>query len=163
MRLFLLLGGNLGDRQATLKQAQTRLEEQVGELISASGLYETAAWGVTDQPPYLNQVLAFETELAPLAVLDRTQAIEQALGRVRREHWGARTLDIDLLYYDDLILQTDQLTLPHPLLPDRRFALVPLCEIAPDFLHPILQKRNWEILRDCRDVGTVSTLHTHDP
>jgi 2-amino-4-hydroxy-6-hydroxymethyldihydropteridine diphosphokinase len=160
MRLFLLLGGNLGDRQATLKQAQMRLEEQVGELIAASSLYETAAWGVTDQPPYLNQVLEFKTELAPLAVLDQTQAIEQELGRVRRERWGARTLDIDLLYYDNLILQSDRLTLPHPLLPDRRFVLVPLCEVAPDFLHPILQKRNWEILHDCQDTGTVSAFHT---
>ncbi len=158
MRLFLLLGGNLGNRVALLQQAQAQLAQAVGPVVQASGLYETAAWGVTEQPPYLNQVLEMHTTLPPLDVLDRTQTIEHALGRVRLERWGARPIDIDLLYYGDLVCQTDRLTLPHPLLHHRRFALVPLGQIAPDFVHPVLNKTNTQLLAECADEGAVNTF-----
>jgi len=161
MRLFLLLGANLGNRFLTLEQARIQLMESVGTLVSESKLYETAPWGVTDQPPYLNQVLELETTFAPDNVLTQTQSIEQILGRVRLDRWGARLIDIDLLYYNGLICQTEQLTLPHPLLHERRFVLVPLCEIAPDFVHPVFGKTNTEMLRDCRDLGLVKPLNTH--
>ena len=160
MRLFLLLGGNLGNRFQLLKLAKTRLIELVGSLVNESGLYETAPWGVTDQPSYLNQVLELQTDLAPIDVLNQTQAIENALGRVRHERWDSRLIDIDLLYYDDLILQTDRLTLPHPLLHQRRFVLMPLCEIAPDFVHPILEKSNADLLAECPDFGYVFLTNT---
>ncbi|KAB7729019.1 2-amino-4-hydroxy-6-hydroxymethyldihydropteridine diphosphokinase [Rudanella paleaurantiibacter] len=156
MRLFLLLGANLGDRVQMLTQAQTRLVQSVGPLLGASGLYETAPWGVTDQPAYLNQVLELDTQLAPADVLTQTQAIEQALGRVRLQRWGARIIDIDLLYYADTVLQTDRLTLPHPLLHERRFTLVPLCELAPDFVHPVLGQTNAHLLQQCPDTGEVN-------
>jgi 2-amino-4-hydroxy-6-hydroxymethyldihydropteridine diphosphokinase len=161
MRLFLLLGGNLGNRFEMLDRAKTLLTESVGRLMGESKLYETAPWGVTDQPPYLNQVLEFETTLPPETVLNQTQAIELALGRVRLERWGARLIDIDLLYYDDLILQTERLTLPHPLLAERRFALMPLCAIAPGFGHPVLGKTNAELLQVCPDSGEVLPINTH--
>jgi 2-amino-4-hydroxy-6-hydroxymethyldihydropteridine diphosphokinase len=161
MRLFLLLGANLGNRFLTLEQARIQLMESVGTLVSESKLYETAPWGVTDQPPYLNQVLELETTFAPDNVLTQTQSIEQILGRVRLDRWGARLIDIDLLYYNGLICQTERLTLPHPLLHERRFVLVPLCEIAPDFVHPVFGKTNTEMLRDCRDLGLVKPLNTH--
>ncbi len=161
MRLFLLLGGNLGNRRETLDRAKTLLASSVGRLVGESKLYETAPWGVTDQPPYLNQVLEFQTPLPPDEVLNHTQRIELALGRARLERWGARLIDIDLLYYDDLILQTNRLTLPHPRLHERRFALVPLCDVAPDFVHPILQKTNAQLLAECGDMGHVGKPDTH--
>jgi 2-amino-4-hydroxy-6-hydroxymethyldihydropteridine diphosphokinase len=157
---FLLLGANLGDRVVTLAQAVVRIEQRVGRVVSQSNLYETAPWGVTEQPAFLNQVLSVETTLEPEAVLAQTQAIESELGRVRHEHWGARTIDIDLLYYDQLVWQTPTLTLPHPFLHQRRFTLVPLADIAPDFIHPVLRKTTLGLLADCDDTGTVTIFNS---
>jgi 2-amino-4-hydroxy-6-hydroxymethyldihydropteridine diphosphokinase len=154
--IFLLLGANLADRVATLSRAAQLINDRVGSVVQASGLYETAPWGVTDQPAYLNQVLAVTTKLEPEELLRQTQAIEQELGRVRLEKWGARVIDIDVLYYDQLIWQTATLTVPHPYLHQRRFTLVPLAEIAPDFVHPILQKTNLDLLAVVDDAGEVT-------
>ena len=159
-QLLLLLGANLGNRTQTLSQAADLITTRVGPVIRQSGLYETAPWGVADQPAFLNQVLAVETTLEPEAVLTQTQTIEEGLGRVQHEKWGARTIDIDLLYYDSLILQTNRLTLPHPFLHQRRFTLVPLAEIAPAFLHPVLQKTTVELLADSEDSGEVSIFNS---
>lgn len=145
---------------ATLAQAVVLIGQQVGRVVSQSTLYETAPWGVTDQPAFLNQVLVVETTLGPEEVLVQTQAIEYELGRVRHEHWGARTIDIDLLYYDQLIWQTPTLTLPHPLLHQRRFTLVPLAEIAPDFIHPVLHKTTLDLLTDCDDTSAVTIFNS---
>ncbi|MFD2571597.1 2-amino-4-hydroxy-6-hydroxymethyldihydropteridine diphosphokinase [Spirosoma soli] len=153
--LYLLLGANLGNRALTLRKTVSLINERIGVVTQQSELYETAPWGVTDQPAFLNQVLVVETTLGPEAVLEQTKAIEQELGRVRLERWGARKIDIDLLYYDQLILQTDTLTIPHPYLHQRRFTLVPLAEVAPNFVHPILQKTNAELLAECDDLNEV--------
>ncbi|MBC8155601.1 MAG: 2-amino-4-hydroxy-6-hydroxymethyldihydropteridine diphosphokinase [Bacteroidetes bacterium] len=153
--LFLLLGANLGDRLAMLSRAQTLISERVGPISRQSAVYETAPWGVTDQPTYLNQVLNVETALTPEAVLTQTQAIEAQLGRIRLEKWGSRIIDIDVLYYDQLIWQTESLTLPHPLLHERRFTLVPLAEIAPDFVHPVFRKTTQQLLAQLADVNDV--------
>ena len=156
--LYLLLGANLGDRVATLRRAVDLIGARVGAVVQASGLYETAPWGVTDQPAFLNQVLGVETGLTPEAVLTQTQAIEEELGRVRHEKWGARVIDLDILYYGDLIIQSETLAVPHPFLHERRFTLVPLAEIAPDFVHPVLQKATSELLATCTDTGDVIAL-----
>lgn len=158
MITVLLLGANLGNREQTLRQAIGLLAEQVGDVVRQSGLYETAPWGVTDQPAFLNQVLTIQTQLEPEAVLDRTQAIEQALGRVRLEKWGARLIDIDMLYYEQRVLQTERLTLPHPYLHQRRFTLAPLAEVAPDFVHPVLHKTTLALLAECADTSEVVRL-----
>ncbi|QMW03365.1 2-amino-4-hydroxy-6-hydroxymethyldihydropteridine diphosphokinase [Spirosoma foliorum] len=153
--IILLLGANLGDRTTILQRAVDLIVERVGSIVKQSGLYETAPWGVADQPAYLNQVLVVETVLTPEAVLNQTQVIEQELGRVRLEKWGARVIDIDILYYNQLILQTPRLIIPHPYLHQRRFTLVPLAEIAPTFVHPVLKKTTLELLEECEDKGEV--------
>ncbi|ARK13558.1 2-amino-4-hydroxy-6-hydroxymethyldihydropteridine diphosphokinase [Fibrivirga algicola] len=153
--VYLLLGANLGDKQQTFAQARQYIGEQVGTIVSASSLYETEAWGVTNQPTYLNQVLLVETYLTPADVLTRTQAIEQRLGRIRAEKWGVRLIDIDLLFYDSLILNSPTLTLPHPLLHERRFTLMPLAELAPNFVHPVLGLPVHMLLANCTDENEV--------
>ncbi|WP_460937348.1 2-amino-4-hydroxy-6-hydroxymethyldihydropteridine diphosphokinase [Spirosoma humi] len=153
--IYLLLGANLGNRTKTLQRAVDLIAEYVGPVTQQSVLYETAPWGVTDQPTYLNQVLAVDTTLLPEDILGQTQTIEQELGRVRFEKWGARVIDIDILYYDDLVQQSDTLTIPHPYLHQRRFTLVPLAEIAPDFMHPVLLKTTTELLAECTDESKV--------
>jgi 2-amino-4-hydroxy-6-hydroxymethyldihydropteridine diphosphokinase len=110
---------------------------------------------VTDQPSFLNQVLTIKTDLEPEAILAQTQSIEEELGRVRHEKWGARVIDIDILYYSQVVLKTDTLTIPHPYLHQRRFTLVPLAELAPDFVHPILQKTALALLAEVKDDSEV--------
>ena len=155
-RLYLLLGTNLGDRLRLLAQARRQLAQYIGTIRQESPIYETVAWGLTDQPAYLNQVLLLETALSPTAVLTQTQAIEHALGRVRAERWGARVMDIDLLFYDDLILNTPALTLPHPYLHLRRFTLQPLADVAPELIHPVLQLSIFQLLKACPDASEVN-------
>ncbi|MBC7891547.1 MAG: 2-amino-4-hydroxy-6-hydroxymethyldihydropteridine diphosphokinase [Sphingobacteriaceae bacterium] len=156
--VFLLLGSNLGDRPATLRRAVDLLQTQVGNVKKTSGLYETAPWGNTDQPAFLNQAVELSTELPPLELLKTTQSIEEALGRVRREKWGARVIDIDLLFFGTEILDFSDLKIPHPYLPERRFALAPLAELAPEFVHPGLRKTVSALLAECVDGSEVKRI-----
>jgi len=156
--VYLLLGSNLGDRKRILSAASVQLEEAIGSVISSSALYETSPWGLTEQPVFLNQVLCLETQLSPEEVLQQTQRVENALGRERKEKWGARLIDIDILYYGKQIIRTGRLTIPHPFLHERRFTLVPLAQIAPDFVHPVLGLSNQVLLEQCDDPGEVKTL-----
>ncbi|MGI4734306.1 MAG: 2-amino-4-hydroxy-6-hydroxymethyldihydropteridine diphosphokinase [Janthinobacterium lividum] len=148
---YLLLGSNLGNRAAYLRQAERALSAVAGEVVTASAYYETAAWGVEDQPAFLNQVLAVRTTLAAPALLAACFATEQQAGRQRQQRWGARTLDVDILLYGPEIIATPTLTVPHPALPARRFALVPLAEIAPQLRHPQLHLTIAELLATCPD------------
>ena len=150
-RIFLLTGSNLGNRLEFLQTAKTELRKRVGNLIQESSIYETAAWGKTDQADFLNQVLELETELKPEEILEINQEIEKAAGRNRKEKWGARELDIDILFYEDLVLNQPDLIIPHPQLQNRRFTLMPLAEIAPDFMHPVFRKTVAELLKSCPD------------
>lgn len=128
---YIGLGANLNDRISTIQKAICQLRNTPGFTVTAtSTLYETLPWGKIDQPPFINGVVAVETQLDPDAVLDRCQEIEQSLGRVRHEKWGPRTIDIDLLYAQDIKINTARLTLPHPFFTERAFVLVPLAEIA---------------------------------
>jgi 2-amino-4-hydroxy-6-hydroxymethyldihydropteridine diphosphokinase len=132
---FIALGGNVGDVRATFDQAVSLLcDDSEVRLVARSSDYRTPPWGVTDQPPFTNAVIAVSTTLPPHALLTRAQVCERALGRDRAEeqHWGPRTMDLDILAYDDLVLNDATLTLPHPHLFERAFVLVPLAEIAPD-------------------------------
>ncbi|GAA4844260.1 2-amino-4-hydroxy-6-hydroxymethyldihydropteridine diphosphokinase [Algivirga pacifica] len=155
VKVFLLLGGNMGDRLQMLQRAKETLEKEVGSLLKASSVYETAAWGKTDQPSFYNQVLFMETALSPQALLETVLGVEQALGRERLEKWGARLIDIDILFYDNQQVDQEHLKIPHPFIQERRFTLEPLCELDKDWVHPVFDKTLKTLLEECQDTLPV--------
>jgi 2-amino-4-hydroxy-6-hydroxymethyldihydropteridine diphosphokinase len=156
--VYLLTGSNLGDRTLQLQQAAARIDQQAGSIEKSSLCYETAPWGKTDQPAFLNQALCITTVFSPTDLLRTLLSIEQQLGRVRAERYGPRAIDIDILLYDDWVVQEDQLAIPHPELPYRRFALLPLAEIAPLGWHPTLKCTVEALLLNCTDQSPVHPL-----
>ncbi|HMO40297.1 MAG TPA: 2-amino-4-hydroxy-6-hydroxymethyldihydropteridine diphosphokinase [Saprospiraceae bacterium] len=139
------MGSNLGDRKENLRVARERIATELGPVQRVSSLYETPPWGITDQPDFLNQALEVRTTLEPEAVLQIILTIEQDMGRQRLRKWGERLIDIDILLYDDLVLTSEQLTIPHPFLHQRDFVLAPLAEIAPTAIHPVFQELIYNI------------------
>jgi 2-amino-4-hydroxy-6-hydroxymethyldihydropteridine diphosphokinase len=148
--VVLSLGGNRGEREGLLNQAVERLKANF-EVVKISSIYETAAWGGVAKGDFLNQVAVVHTAKSPEEVLSIIQDIETKLGRKREEPWGDRTMDIDILYFGNAIVDTDQLKIPHPFIAKRKFVLVPLAEILPDKLHPIYGKSSREMLEVCDD------------
>lgn len=150
-KVYLLIGGNVGDRLGNLQQAVITIERTCGQVTRQSAVYETAAWGKTNQQPFLNQALLLETSFTPSELLRHTLQAEALLGRVRQERYGPRIIDIDILFFNNDIVREPALTIPHPEVQNRRFALTPLHEIAPGLIHPVLQKTVDELLKDCKD------------
>lgn len=153
-KVYVGLGTNLGDKEQNLRDAVQKIEEQIGKIVSLSAFYVTAPWGFTSENSFLNAAACVETELSPLDVLQKTQAIERELGRMKKSINGAysdRLIDIDLLMYEDLVLSVTsqtgaELNLPHPLMTERDFVMKPLAEIAPELVHPVLGKTMRELI-----------------
>ncbi|MGX5687892.1 2-amino-4-hydroxy-6-hydroxymethyldihydropteridine diphosphokinase [Arcticibacter tournemirensis] len=149
--IYLLLGSNLGDRHSYLREGALLIEREIGPIEKSSSIYQTASWGNTGLPEFLNQALLVSTSLSPRDLLFTVNAIEKSLGRERVQKWGSRTLDIDILLYENEIINEPDLVIPHPLMQERRFALAPLCEIAPDVVHPLIGKKIKELLSELSD------------
>ena len=143
---YVALGSNLGDKEANLRRALELLIERGVEIVKTSTFISTEPYGVTDQPTFLNGVCEVRTSLEPLELLHTLLEIEQEMGRVRLRHWGERNIDLDLLLYEDVIMDTPELKLPHPDMQNRDFVLLPLAEIAPALIHPTLRKNISELV-----------------
>ena len=158
---YLSLGSNLGDRALNLHKANTHLDPKVQSILRSS-IYETDPWGYADQPAFLNQVIKAETSLEPLELLAFIKEIEVSMGRQETFRFGPRLIDLDILFYDDLVLDTPKLTIPHPRILERAFVLIPLAEIAPDLHHPILNKTIQE-LKTSVDPSSIELFQSANP
>ena len=157
--VFLLTGGNIGDRMDYLQKAKKTVEKKCGRVLKQSSVYETAAWGMENQEAFLNQVLKIETLLSPDELLKSILEIEEELGRKRELKYGPRTIDIDILFFNDEIIDRPGLKIPHPQLQNRRFVLIPLNEIASEKIHPIFQKNVSQMLVECPDPLAVNKFN----
>lgn len=158
IKIFLHTGSNRGDRRDNLREAAELISAEIGPVTKASKVYRTQAWGVADQPDFLNQAMEVETSLEPLALLDKVLAIEAQMGRKRIRKWGQRLIDIDILFYGDQVLKTERLTIPHPYLHHRNFVLVPMLEIAPEWVHPVFNLSIAELQNRSEDTLGVEAL-----
>ncbi len=149
---YLLLGGNIGNRELTLQESVDLVAEKVGSIIARSPLYETEPWGFKNEQWFLNMALKVETKMSPSSLLTTLLQIEQSMGRNRQEEkYSSRTIDIDILFFDDLIVNLTNLIIPHPFLHERRFVLAPLSDIASDLIHPIFDISIGELQKRCSD------------
>ena len=155
-QLFLSLGGNLGNTREIFEGAYPLIEKKIGKISVYSSIYQTEAWGPIPQADFLNQVILVSTTLAPQACLTEMLAIEKEFGRERKERWGPRTLDLDLLYYGDLIIAEADLVVPHPRIAERKFILTPLAEIAPLYVDPVSGLTANAMLMACEDTSEVN-------
>ena len=158
-KLYLLLGGNLGDKRKIFSEAIQLINDRIGKTDSQSAIYETEPWGFESEDLFWNQVLEISTSLTPEEVLKQTQQIEHELGRIRKKHqYASRVIDIDILFFSDLILNQPNLIIPHPRIQERKFTLVPLAEIAPELIHPVFRKTVVRLLNECSDALKVEKV-----
>jgi 2-amino-4-hydroxy-6-hydroxymethyldihydropteridine diphosphokinase len=157
--VFLGIGTNLGNRERNLEQAVAGTEKYLGRVLLSSSLYETEPWGFQSADKFLNMVVKIGTNLSPVVLMEKILILESMLGRVRgAEQYASRLIDIDILVYEDLIINDDHLKIPHRLLHERKFVLVPLCEITPEMVHPVLKKTIAELLQICEDRSEVKKV-----
>ena len=150
-KIYLLLGSNMGNSQKQLNKAIMMIEKKIGNVLRRSGLYQTAAWGKTDQPDFLNQVVIAETTLTAAETMQAILKIESTMGRIRTKKNAPRIIDIDILFFNKAIINEKDLSIPHPAIHLRRFVLVPLNELSPNFIHPVFRKTNHQLLLKCPD------------
>lgn len=151
-KAYLLLGGNMGNKQEQVHVALNHIKSLIGEIVLKSSIYETAPWGFEHKEHFLNQAILVHTELEPGVLMEKIIAIEVLMGRKRDEiKWKERIIDIDILFFNDKIIKEKELIIPHPFLQDRKFALIPLNEIAGEFIHPVFNKSIHKLLEQCPD------------
>jgi 2-amino-4-hydroxy-6-hydroxymethyldihydropteridine diphosphokinase len=150
-KLYLLLGSNMGNSRQQLVAAQKHLSKKLGTIQRQSGLYQTAAWGNTNQPDFLNQVIILQTEYDATTCMEYILEIEYSMGRIRTKKNAPRIIDIDILYFNKEIINLKNLVIPHPAIQDRRFVLIPLNSLSPNFIHPVSGKTNHTLLLECTD------------
>jgi 2-amino-4-hydroxy-6-hydroxymethyldihydropteridine diphosphokinase len=148
---YLLLGTNQGDKINNLLLALQFIQRKIGRTVRQSAVYESEAWGYRPQPSFYNMVVEVRTSFQPSELLRKIKQIEREMGRTKRDKWRERIIDIDILYYDDEIIHSKELSIPHPEIPNRRFTLVPLCEISGSAIHPVLGRSNQELLAETAD------------
>jgi 2-amino-4-hydroxy-6-hydroxymethyldihydropteridine diphosphokinase len=160
-KVYLSLGTNLGDRMNFLIQAYLSINNRIGKVLIASSIYETEPWGFNSNDLFLNQVLLIQTNFTPIGILNEIHAIESEFGRSKNSQlYESRNIDIDILFYDDLILHDSNLRIPHPLLHERKFTLLPLIEIAKDLIHPVLNVKLEELEKVCNDKCCIEMVET---
>jgi 2-amino-4-hydroxy-6-hydroxymethyldihydropteridine diphosphokinase len=157
--VYLLLGSNLGDRIDNLLLARNFIKD-FSSIITTSSIYQTQAWGNTHQPDFLNQIIEVSYNSSPHQLLVNVLTIENNMGRLRSEKWGPRIIDIDILFFGQIVVTDKNLKIPHPEIANRRFTLLPLEEIAPEFIHPVLGKTNKQMLTECADHSSVEMLRS---
>ncbi len=155
--IYLQIGSNIGDRNQYIDRAKKQIEKKIGKIHASSKIYETQAWGIRSQRDFLNVVIKVSTNFDPNKILKISQQIESDLGRIRKEKWGERCIDIDILFINNEIIKLKNLTVPHPHIQDRKFILRPLCDIASNLKHPIIKKDIKELLECCTDKLKVIT------
>ena len=156
--IYLLLGSNIGDAVAHLSSAKKYIEKEIGAIIKFSGIYKTAAWGNENQPDFLNQILIVHTRFTAQQTITKILSIEKEIGRMRSKKNAPRIIDIDILFFNNEIIRSTDLIVPHPEIQNRRFVLVPLNELSPEIIHPVLQKTIFELLEDCVDKLNVQKI-----
>jgi 2-amino-4-hydroxy-6-hydroxymethyldihydropteridine diphosphokinase len=157
---YLALGSNRGNREENLRTAIKLIEEKAGKVLLASSIYETQPWQMDDDTSFFNQVIQIETPLPAIALMKTLISIEEFMGRIRQKRAGyeSRIIDIDILFFNNDIIQTESLVVPHPHISDRKFVLEPLAEIAPTYIHPSLQSAIKQLLKDCKDMCLVTKI-----
>jgi 2-amino-4-hydroxy-6-hydroxymethyldihydropteridine diphosphokinase len=158
--IYLLFGSDTGDKKNYITAVQNLVQNEIGKITAESSLYASEAWGFDSDSLFLNKVIAVESGFDAFEILNITQKIERKLGRAKKtsDKYQSRTIDIDILFYDNKIIETQHLTIPHPQIQNRRFTLMPLAEIAPDFIHPKLQTAISQLLSNCNDNKSVVKL-----
>jgi 2-amino-4-hydroxy-6-hydroxymethyldihydropteridine diphosphokinase len=157
-KTFLLLGSNQGERAINLAEAKSKISRELGIIITASSIYKTAAWGLENQPEFYNEVIIVKTENDAFETLSLLLNIEQKMGRVRSEKWGPRIIDIDILFFNDSVINSPTLKIPHPEIQNRMFTLKPLVEVAQNFIHPVLHKSLQQLMEECLDPLPVNKI-----
>jgi 2-amino-4-hydroxy-6-hydroxymethyldihydropteridine diphosphokinase len=155
-KTYLLLGSNMGNSRQQLVKAQKHIEQKIGEIVRYSGVYQTAAWGNTKQPDFINQVIIINTIFTAAQTMQTILSIEKMMGRIRTKKNAPRIIDIDILFFNKEVINTKNLVLPHPQLQNRNFVLIPLNQLSPNLKHPVLNKTIHQLLRICPDELTVN-------
>ncbi len=158
-KVFLGIGGNIGNKQQNFIKVEDLIQKRLGKIVQKSSVYETPPWGFNNENNFWNQVIIIDTKYLAQELLWRTKEIEDMFGLRNRENpYSSREMDIDILYYDDLFMENNKLIIPHPRIHQRKFVLVPLVEIAPDFKHPLLRLTSIQMLENCKDESIIKKV-----